>query len=318
MLTSSTGRSAFDARSDGFGFVAKADICAEQILHHVTRRSEPDVVVSADGTAIAYRTVGNGPAILVVPGALAVASDFAAFARELADRFTVHTIERRGRGESGAQGDDYGIESECEDVAALQAATGATLLFGHSFGGLIALEAARRNRAFGKIAVYEPGVSIDGSIDASWAPACRAQLARGQHLNAFITFARAINPHTTGRAPRWLLRLILPVAIGKREREQKYRLLPAAIREHEEVARLDNTYAHYRDLTAEVLLMAGKDATKTGAGRASQNLLPVLPKATLAVIPGLDHFGPEKKPKRAAEAVSAFFAQNRPSEAEAR
>lgn len=223
----------------------------------------------------------------------------------------MYTIERRGRGESGPQGDDYSIDRECEDVAALQAATGATFLFGHSFGGLIALEAGHANKAFAKIAVYEPGVSIDGSIDTSWAPGCRAQLARGKNLAALITFAQAINPETTGKAPRWLLKLILPLAIRKRERQQKYRLLPAAIREHAEAARLDNTYAHYRDVTAEVLLMAGKDATKTGAGRASQSLLPVLPKATLTTFPALDHFGPEKKPKEVAETVSAFFARDR-------
>lgn len=70
-------------------------------------QARTDVVVSADGTAIAYRTLGKGPAVLIVPGALAVAADFDAFARELAERFTVHTIERRGRGESGPQGDDY-------------------------------------------------------------------------------------------------------------------------------------------------------------------------------------------------------------------
>jgi pimeloyl-ACP methyl ester carboxylesterase len=150
---------------------------------------------------------------------------------------------------------------------------------------------------------------IDGSIDTSWAPGCRAQLARGQQLAAFTTLVRGINPKTKGKAPRWLLRLILPVAIRKREREQKYRLLPAAIREHAETARLDSTYPHYRDVTAEMLLMAGKDATKTGAGRASQSLLPVLTKSTLTTFPALDHFGPEKKPKQVAAAVSAFFAQ---------
>lgn len=267
-----------------------------------------DVVVSADGTSISYRTLGKGPAVLVVPGALAVAADFDALARELADRFTVHTIERRGRGESGPQGNDYSIERECDDVAALQRATGARFLFGHSFGGLVALEAARRNPAFTKVVVYEPGVSIDGSIEIGWAPACQAQLARGQHLDAFITFARGINPQTTGKAPRWLLRLILPLAIRRRERAQKYRLLPAAIREHAEAARLDNTYPHYGDLTAEVLLMSGKDATTTAAGRAGQSLLPVLPGATLTTFPALDHFGPEKKPKQVAEAVSTFFA----------
>jgi len=267
-----------------------------------------DVVVSADGTPISYRSLGNGPAVLVIPGALAVAADLDALARELADRFTVHTIERRGRGESGPQGDDYSIERECEDVAAVQVATGAELLFGHSFGGLVALEAARDSTAFAKVAVYEPGVSIDGSIDMGWAPACQAQLARGEHLDAFITFAQGINPQTTGKAPRRLLRLILPLAIRKRERAQKYRLLPAAIREHAEAARLDNTYPHYRDVTADVLLMAGKDANTTGAGRASQRLLPVLPNATLTTFPALDHFGPEKKPKQVADAVAEFFA----------
>ena len=269
-----------------------------------------NVVVSTDGTAIAYRTVGQGPAVLVIPGALAVASDFDPFARELAERFTVHTIERRGRGESGSQGDDYSIERECEDVAALRAVTGATFLFGHSFGGLIALEAARGNKAFANVAVYEPGVSIDGSIDMRWAPACQAQLARGERLDAFITFVRGINPQTTGTVPRWLLRPILLMAMRKREREQKFRLLPAAIREHAEAARLDNTYARYRDVTAEMLLMAGKDASATGAGRASQSLLPVLPNATFTPFPALDHLFYEKQPKPVAEAVSAFFTRN--------
>ena len=46
----------------------------------VRDRTLEGVVVSADGTAIAYRTVGTGPALLVVPGALAVAGDFDAFA----------------------------------------------------------------------------------------------------------------------------------------------------------------------------------------------------------------------------------------------
>lgn len=268
-----------------------------------------DVVVSADGTGIAYRTVGKGPALLVVPGALAVAADFDAFGRSLADRFTVHTIERRGRGESGPQGDDYSIERECEDVAAVRAATEATLLFGHSYGGLVALEAARRDKAFKKVAVYEPGVSIDGSIDTSWADACRSQLARGRHLDAFITFVRGINPQTTGHAPRLLLRLILPLAIPKREREQKYRLLPEAIREHAEAARLDNTYRSYRDVTAEILLMAGKDASTTGAGGAGLSLLGVLSAATFTPFPALDHFGPEKKPEPVAKVLSEFFAR---------
>src|SRR5258706_14192994 len=108
--------------------------------------------------------MGSGPWVLVIPGALSMAAGYAAFARALAEHFTVHTIERRGRGRSSPQGDDYSIAKEREDVLALQKETGASFLVGHSFGGLVALEVARNNPSLTKLAVYEPGVSIGGSI----------------------------------------------------------------------------------------------------------------------------------------------------------
>jgi hypothetical protein len=57
-----------------------------------------------------------------------MAADDAAFGRALSEHYTVHTLERRGRGESGPHGDDYRIVKECEDVLARQAETGAALL----------------------------------------------------------------------------------------------------------------------------------------------------------------------------------------------
>ena len=99
-------------------------------------------VSSSDGTTIAYTSTGAGPGLILVPGALTVAADFAPLAQALADVFTVHVIERRGRGASGPQGEDYSITRECEELRAVQSATGATLVFGHSFGGLVVLEAA--------------------------------------------------------------------------------------------------------------------------------------------------------------------------------
>lgn len=38
VLTSSANRASFDARLEGFGFIAKADICADAVLRHITRR----------------------------------------------------------------------------------------------------------------------------------------------------------------------------------------------------------------------------------------------------------------------------------------
>ena len=45
--------------------------------------------------------------------------------------------------------------------------TGARLIVGHSYGGLVVLEAARSSRVFAQIAVYEPGVSIGASLAIS-------------------------------------------------------------------------------------------------------------------------------------------------------
>lgn len=64
------------------------------------------IVLSMDGTTVSYLSVGDGPAVIVLPGVLSMASDYAAFARALAERFTVHTIERRARCGCGSASSD--------------------------------------------------------------------------------------------------------------------------------------------------------------------------------------------------------------------
>jgi alpha-beta hydrolase superfamily lysophospholipase len=78
--------------------------------------------------------------LIVVPGALSTSSSYSALAAELANDYTVHIIERRGRGRSGPMGEGYSMASECQDVEALRALTETSFMFGHSYGGLITLE----------------------------------------------------------------------------------------------------------------------------------------------------------------------------------
>jgi pimeloyl-ACP methyl ester carboxylesterase len=269
-----------------------------------------ELVTSRDGTKISYLTTGSGIPVIVIPGALTTATDFESFSRELAKHFTVYTIDRRGRGLSGQQGSDYNISKECEDITTLQDKTGAQYIFGHSFGGLVALEAARGNKSLQKIAVYEPGVSIDRSVPMGWANECQEQLAQQKYLDAFITFVRGINPETSGKAPKWLLKIILPVAIKKAERLQKYSLLSGTIREHAEVARLNNTYPNYKEIPAGILLMSGGRPKGTGGERTVARLAQILPQAKVVRFPKFDHFGPEKTPKKVAEEVTAYFLTN--------
>lgn len=267
-----------------------------------------NTAVSKDGTKITYSTVGNGPGLIIVPGALAVVEDFAALAQELSGYFTVHTVDRRGRGESDSQGADYSIEKECEDIEAVQSKTNAMYIFGHSFGGFVAMEVARNTSNFKKVAVYEPGVSIDGSINLDWIPHAEEELARQKYHAAFITFTRGLNPQSA-RAPRPILSLIVRMVIGKKERQQKYRLLSGTIREHQEEGRLNNTYSHYSEIDADVLLMRG------GKGVMSKNvagkLLSVLPRGHEIVFPKLDHLAPESKPQQIAREIQTFFRQDK-------
>lgn len=265
------------------------------------------VVASVDGTAVEYVSAGRGPDVIVVPGVLAMASDLAAFARLLAQRCTVHVVQRRGRGGSGPQGDQYGIARECEDIEAVRARTGARLIFGHSFGGLVALRAACGSAAYDAVAVYEPGVSVSGSIPADWTDRARQEVSAGANLEAFVTFARGVSPGQTGRVPRRLLRLILQRAIPRDELRQNLALMPQAISEHTEAGRLDGRLADYGEVAAATLIMYGKNTTGRQAGVLAR-LAETIPRAETMTFPRLNHFAPEKKPGTIADAVLRFFA----------
>ncbi|MBP2706810.1 alpha/beta hydrolase [Microbispora sp. RL4-1S] len=264
-------------------------------------------VTSADGTQIGYRTAGAGPGVLVVPGALNDADDYAALADALAARFTVHTVQRRGRAGSGPQGDGYGIAAECADLSAVRAATGAQYVFGHSFGGLVALEAARRDPGITKLAVYEPGVSVQGLFPTDWIPRYREFLAQGRPFDAFAEFAIGTGPSAARRNPRWLMALILRAVFRGERRAKVFRLLEANLREHEEIGRLDDSYPGYREVSADVLLMAGGKSDLPYVPPAFDRLTEVLPAARVHTFARLDHFGPERKGAEVAEAVSAFL-----------
>jgi len=74
-------------------------------------------VISKDGTEIAYEINGQGPALVLVDGALCYQSfgPMPDLAKLLAPRFMVHTYDRRGHGESGDTR-PYAVEREIEDI----------------------------------------------------------------------------------------------------------------------------------------------------------------------------------------------------------
>jgi pimeloyl-ACP methyl ester carboxylesterase len=259
-----------------------------------TRRA----VRSIDGTTISYETLGAGEGLLVVGGALRAARDYLPFARALSDSFTVHVIDRRGRGHSGPQGAEYSIAHESEDLLAVQAETGATIVFGHSYGGLVALEAARHSAVFSEVVVYEPGVSIAGSIPGAWMGRYRERLAARDPWGAFATMARGAGaaPPALERMPLWSVKLILRLFIKQQQWQQIEPLLHATLAEHEQVAALDDTTLdRYQTIAARVLLLGGANSRWFARTGLLAHLPDAIPNCTGELINGLDHTAPDEK-----------------------
>jgi pimeloyl-ACP methyl ester carboxylesterase len=142
-------------------------------------------VESADGTPIAYRVSGAGDAIVLVHGTGTSSADWAFVAPLLRDRFTVVTMDRRGRGKSG-DGPEYAMEREADDVLAVLDAVGAEFLVGHSYGALCSILAAKRMDRLRRLVLYEPPFALTEdrlrgstrwSRRAPWRPSSRASCA---------------------------------------------------------------------------------------------------------------------------------------------
>jgi pimeloyl-ACP methyl ester carboxylesterase len=134
-----------------------------------TTTTDTRFATSADGTRIAYEVSGNGPALVIVDGALCHRQfgPSRAVAEALAGGFTVHVYDRRGRGESGAGESPHSVEREVEDlVAVAECAGGRVHVLGVSSGGALALEAARRGVPVERLAVYEAPFILDDTHPA--------------------------------------------------------------------------------------------------------------------------------------------------------
>src|SRR5438128_10763832 len=116
-------------------------------------------VISKDGTKIAYDKEGEGPAVILIAGALSVR--FPELSKLLAPRFTVYNYDRRGRGDSGDT-KPYAVEREIEDIeAVIELAGGTAHLYGSSSGAALALEAAAAGAPVDKLVLWEPPYNLD-------------------------------------------------------------------------------------------------------------------------------------------------------------
>ena len=129
-------------------------------------------VTSKDGTHIAYDKQGEGPAIILVAGALCARLSWSGpeLSKLLSPHFTVFNYDRRGRGDSGDT-KPYAVDREIEDIGALiDEAGGNASLYGHSSGGALAMAAAIQlgDKIVNKLAMYEVPYNNDGNAQRAW------------------------------------------------------------------------------------------------------------------------------------------------------
>jgi pimeloyl-ACP methyl ester carboxylesterase len=153
------------------GLVAVASLAKSQTKADTQRvdKVQPVHVTSRDGTRIAYDTWGNGPALILVNGALADRSGNAELAQLLAGQFKVYSYDRRGRGDS-SDTKPYSVKREIEDIEALiDRAGGSAYVYGKSSGASLALQAAAAlGDKIKKLAVYEAPYSDAEGAAKEW------------------------------------------------------------------------------------------------------------------------------------------------------
>ncbi|SRX96138.1 putative hydrolase or acyltransferase of alpha/beta superfamily [Natronococcus occultus SP4] [Mycobacterium shimoidei] len=158
-------------------------------------------VTSPDGTVVGYESVGAGPHLLLVHGSTGTRARWSVVTPTLAQRYSVHAMDRRGRGLSTAEAEPYSLAREAEDVAAVAEAVGGDVyVIGHSYGALAVLEAALITSAFRRIMLYEPPIPSPG-LEVTSPEGMASEAAANEILRVSLTLRRWLSGC---RRSRWL------------------------------------------------------------------------------------------------------------------
>ena len=263
--------------------------------------------VTSDGTEIAGRVQGTGPALVLVHGAIGH-GDLAweALLPHLTERFSCYLPSTRGRGRSGDHA-DHTPPRLVEDVTAFaDSIPEPVCLVAWSGSGPWCLGAAARSRNVAAVVAYEPIVPGTGAADMPRLGAALARVAaaadEGRLVDAVRAFAAGICTEEeiaalqqTDFFERW--------AGG----------IPAML----DYLAHDGAYEGPRSIdpgslaqvTVPVLVLRGA-RTLLGSlwGESERHIVRFAPAASARELPGLGHFAPVVAPARIAEELSSFVA----------
>lgn len=261
-------------------------------------------VTSADGTRIAYDRYGEGPAVILVNGALGYRKfkTIEQIARSLSEHCTVINYDRRGRGDSGPAG-PASVEREVEDLAALiDAVGGRASLWGYSSGSAVALRGAAAGLGVEKLVLYETPFKTDPEAKFprdDYAAGLEPLIAADDRMGAAKHFLRNLG------MPGLMVSVMSLVPMFKKFGANGHTLMfdYLALGDHN-MHGAPLRAEEWETVTCPTLVVYGSK-TYPSLKHASRSLADVLPNATLSELPGQKH---AVKPNAIVPVIAEFVA----------
>jgi pimeloyl-ACP methyl ester carboxylesterase len=206
---------------------------------------------------------------------------------------TVYAMDRRGRGASGDRADYRLVDEVADVVAVVDAVGGPVALFGHSYGAVLALEAALRTDRVGRLLIYEPAV---GLLPPALVDRMAALLAddRREEVLTTLLLEVGMSPDQVEAArssPSWVGRLAAAHTVVRECRaDLDYRLDPA----------------RFAALRVPTLLIVGS-ASPPEVHKEADVLAAAIPGARVAHLDGEGHVAMVTAPDRLASEILRFM-----------
>jgi pimeloyl-ACP methyl ester carboxylesterase len=265
----------------------------------VASRSGLTTVTSKDGTPIGVECAGTGPTLLFVHGGVGDRTRWTPMFPLLAAKFTACAMDRRGRGASG-DSPEYSLAKEAEDVAAVvNSRPGPVFVFGHSYGGVAALEATFLTDRIARLMLYEPPLHEPVGHNLAVATKVEALIKRGELEEAFVAFQTEIVKQS-------------PEELARMKTRPTWTGLVATIAVHPRQMRALSAYRfdanRMKSVRMPTLLLIGEDTPSPYAKQSIGALRELLPNPTLVVLERQEHNAMDGVREVLANAIIKFAA----------
>ncbi|MDR7158203.1 alpha/beta hydrolase [Arthrobacter sp. BE255] len=250
-----------------------------------------------------------GSGVVVVPASMVTAADYTKFAQKLSAALgrPVHTFNRRGRGSSSPQAEDYTLDADIRDLNAVMKHTSSTDVFGHSFGGAVALHAAR-TLPVERLAVYDPAVSVNHSVKADWTAEYERATAAGDDDRALAVLTKGLETGGAfSRMPLSMLTIANKLTAGTHVGKQMRELMRTGVREIKAIIAADMPAEPFLALPLETLIVVG-EKSPAYFGVACGQIHDVLSGSSYTILQGSGHDGVLRAPDKLITELSDFFA----------